>query len=159
MQVKTTVRYRIGQNGRRLPTCCADAENPGHVAGVNLGRGSHSGKRRGGLCFFPVEVQLVYNILILYCNINTNLYCLYSSPSAHAGEGAPKQGSHQCPCPPGELSLVLPRPPWEALQDQQVGLGPGSRQITASALGPGMCKICVHPSSMGSLFPTTSRLS
>ena len=32
-------------------------------------------------------------------------------------------------------------------------------QTTASALGPGMCKICVHPSSMGSLFPTTSRLS
>ena len=64
MQVKTTLRYRIGQNGRRLPTCCADAENPGHVAGVNLGWCSPSGKRRGGLCFFPIEVQLVYNILI-----------------------------------------------------------------------------------------------
>ena len=52
-------------------------------------------------------------------------YCLYSSPSVHAVEGAPKQGSHQSPCPPGELSLALPQPLREALQDQQVGLAPG----------------------------------
>lgn len=37
--------------------------------------------------------------------------------------------------------------------------GPSSRQITASALRPGMWKICVRPSSMGSLVPTTPRLS
>lgn len=51
-------------------------------------------------------------------------YRLYSSSSVHTVGGAPRQGSHQSLCPLGGLSLALPRPLQEALQDQQVGLAP-----------------------------------
>lgn len=57
---------------------------------------------------YSIEIQIFYH--------------LHSSPSVHAVEGAPRQGSHQSPCPLGDLSLALPRPLQEALQDQQVGL-------------------------------------
>ena len=64
-----------------------------------------------------------------------------SSISIHVVEGAPNNSCRQCLCPQGE-------PPPASLGDSPRPAGrsgPGSCQITAFALGPGVCEILCEP--------------
>ena len=64
-----------------------------------------------------------------------------SSISIHVVEGAPNNSCRQCLCPQGEPPPASlggsPRPAGRS--------GPGSCQITAFALGPGVCEILCEP--------------
>ena len=74
------------------------------------------------------------------------------------GRTSPQNGFHQCLCPQGELKLPLASP-----GDSPKSAGcsdPGSFQIIASALCPGVCEILCAPfKNRVSIFHSTLALS
>ena len=67
----------------------------------------------------------------------------FASTSVLMVEQAPQNGCHQCLCPQSELQSPPVSP--GASPTSAGGSDPGSFQITASALGPGVCEIlCSH---------------
>ena len=75
-----------------------------------------------------------------------------ANTNVHMVEGAPKNGCHQCLWPQGELQL-----PPASLGDSPRPTGrsvPGSYQVMAFILGPGVCEIfCALFKSEVSVFP------
>ena len=70
-----------------------------------------------------------------------------ASTSVHVVERAPPNGCLQCLCPHGE-SQMPPNPP-RGSPRSACGSDPGSFQITASALGSGVCAILCVPFKSG----------
>ena len=68
-----------------------------------------------------------------------NSSMVFARISIYLGEWISKDGCHQCLCFQGELPLP-PASPWGSPRSAAVS-NSGSFQITASALGPGVCEI------------------
>ena len=128
--------------------------------------------RADGCCSFgmgqPLQEAVWWSPRLFYCG-SVGLHCQIGFRGTASrfkyfiaytpAPVSPQSGLPPAFVPPGGAAggpaLAAPRDP----AGPAGGSGPSSHQITASVLGPGMCKICMHPSSMGSLVPTTPRLS